>query len=157
RRLILGRTGVTVVLLDPPGMRQRLCSELAAEFGSRVTLESTAPEVNGVICCRWSWWLDHQQQLPAPDQLIAAMLPIASLEEPLTAARVESLKRQGKDWFRTLLLPEALTKLTPAIAPLRQSGGRLAMLDGRVRGRSWGEQVLRAMEPWEPLQRLRPE
>ena len=85
------------------------------------------------------------------------MLPIASLEEPLTAARVESLKRQGKDWFRTLLLPEALTKLTPAIAPLRQSGGRLAMLDGRVRGRSWGEQVLRAMEPWEPLQRLRPE
>ena len=33
-------------------MRQRLCSELAAEFGSRVTLESTAPEVNGVICCR---------------------------------------------------------------------------------------------------------
>ena len=157
RRLILGRTGLTVVLLDPPGMRQRLCSELAAEFGSRVTLESTAPEVNGVICCRWSWWLEHQHQLPAPDQLIAAMLPIASLEEPLTAARVESLKRQGKDWFRSLLLPEALAKLTPAIAPLRQSGGRLAMLDGRVRGRSWGEQVLRAMEPWEPLQRLRPE
>ena len=109
-------------------MRQRLCSELAAEFGSRVTLESTAPEVNGVICCRWSWWLEHQHQLPVPDQLIAAMLPIASLEEPLTAARVESLKRQGKDWFRTLLLPEALTKLIPAIAPLRQSGGRLAML-----------------------------
>ena len=36
-----------IVLLDLPGMRERLCSELAAEFGSRVILESTAPEVNG--------------------------------------------------------------------------------------------------------------
>ena len=84
------------------------------------------------------WWLEHQHQLPAPDQLIVGMLPIASLEEPLTSARVESLKRQGKDWFRTLLLPEALTKLIPAIAPLRQSGGRLAMLDGRLRGTQLG-------------------
>ena len=138
-------------------MRQRLCSELAAEFGSRVTLESTAPESNGVICCSWSWWLSHQHLLPEPEQLIAAMLPIASLEEPLTAARVESLKRQGRDWFRTLLLPEALAMLIPAIASLRRSGGRLAILDGRVRGRSWGKQVLRALEPWDPLQRLRPD
>ena len=157
RRLILGRSGLTVVLLDAPGLRQRLCSELAAEFGSRVTLESTAPESNGVICCGWSWWLSHQHLLPEPEQLIAAMLPISSLEDPLTAARVESLKRQGRDWFRTLLLPEALAALIPAIASLRRNGGRLAILDGRVRGRSWGEQVLRALEPWNSLQRLRPD
>tara|TARA_Y100000746_G_scaffold186143_1_gene164883 strand:- start:212 stop:955 length:744 start_codon:yes stop_codon:yes gene_type:complete len=157
RRLILGRTGLTAVLVDAPCMRQRLCSELAAEFGSRVTLESTAPESNGVICCSWNWWLSHQHLLPDPEQLIAAMLPIASLEDPLTAARVELLKRQRRDWFRTLLLPEALAILIPAIASLRRSGGRLAILDGRVRGRSWGEQVLRALEPWDSLQRLRPD
>ena len=157
RRLILGRSGLTAVLVNPLRMRQRLCSELAAEFGSRVTMESTAPETNGVICCSWSWWLSHQHLLPEPEQLIAAMLPIASREDPLTAARVESLKRQGRDWFRTLLLPEALAILIPAIASLRQSGGRLAILDGRVRGRSWGEHVLRALEPWEALQRLRPD
>ena len=157
RRLILGRSGLTGVLVDAPCMRQRLCSELAAEFGSRVTLESTAPESNGVICCSWNWWLNHQHLLPEPEQLIAAMLPISSLEDPLTAARVESMKRQGRDWFRTLLLPEALAVLIPAIAPLRRSGGRLAILDGRVRGRSWGEQVLRALEPWDSLQRLRPD
>lgn len=157
RRLILGRSGLTGVLVDAPCMRQRLCSELAAEFGSRVTLESTAPESNGVICCSWNWWLNHQHLLPEPEQLIAAMLPISSLEDPLTAARVESMKRQGRDWFRMLLLPEALAVLIPAIAPLRRSGGRLAILDGRVRGRSWGEQVLRALEPWDSLQRLRPD
>lgn len=138
RRLILGRSGLTVVLLNDDGMRQRLTSELAGEFGSRVIHEATSPESNGVICCRWDWWLQHQDQLPLPEQLILALLPLASLESPLTAARVEALKRQGRDWFRELLLPEALLQLAPAVAPLRRNGGRLAILDGRVRGRSWG-------------------
>ena len=157
RRLILGRRGLTLVLLDDPGLRQKLTTELAGEFGSRVIHQDTAPEVNGVICSSWSWWMDHQNQLPSLDQLIVDLLPVSSLEDPLTAARVESLKKLGKDWFRDLLLPEALAKLVPAIAPLRQSGGRLAILDGRVRARSWGKQVLRALEPWAPLQRLLPD
>ena len=156
RRLILGRTGLTVVLLDDDGMRQRLTSELAGEFGSRVIHEATTPDSNGVICCRWSWWQQHHDQLPSPEQLIVGLLPIASLGSPLTAARVEALKRQGRDWFRELLLPEALALLPPAIAPLRRAGGRLAILDGRVHGRSWGEQVLAALQPWTPLQRLLP-
>ena len=156
RRLILGRTGLTVVLLDDSGMRQRLASELAGEFGSRVIHEATTPDSNGVICCRWSWWQTHQDHLPSPEQMIVALLPIASLESPLTAARVETLKRQGRDWFRELLLPEALAVLAPAVAPLRHAGGRLAILDGRVHGRSWGEQVLAALQPWTPLQRLLP-
>ena len=86
-----------------------------------------------------------------------ALLPIASLRCPLTAARVERMKQQGGDWFRTLLLPEALRLIPPAIAPLRRGGGRLAVLDGRLRGRTWGEQVLRCLEPWTPLQRLLPD
>ena len=145
-----------MVLLDDSGMRQRLASELAGEFGSRVIHEATTPDSNGVICCRWSWWQTHQDHLPSPEQMIVALLPIASLESPLTAARVETLKRQGRDWFRELLLPEALAVLAPAVAPLRHAGGRLAILDGRVHGRSWGEQVLAALQPWTPLQRLLP-
>ncbi len=157
RRLILGRPGLTVVLLDEPGLKQKLTTELAGEFGSRVIHEHTTPEANGVICCSWSWWIHHQDQLPAPDQLIIALLPVSSLKDPLTAARVQSLKKLGRDWFRDLLLPEALSKLVPAITPLRQSGGRLAILDGRVRARSWGKQVFHALEPWTPLQRLLPD
>ena len=33
----------------------------------------------------------------------------------------------------------------------------MAILDGRLRGRSWGDQVLNRLEPWIPLQRLLPE
>ena len=49
RRLILGRTGLTIVLVDDQQLRRQLTSALAAEFGRRVVEESTAPESNGVI------------------------------------------------------------------------------------------------------------
>ena len=156
RRLVLGQAGLTIVLLDDTDLRHRLTSELAAEFGSRVGQECTAPESNGVICCRWSWWLEHQGRLPHPRQLIVALLPIASLDDPLTAARVEELRRQGRDWFREMLLPDALNRLQRGLASLRRQGGRLAVLDGRLRTRSWGRQVFKALEPWVQLNRLLP-
>lgn len=157
RRLILGRSGLTVLLIDDRSLRRSLTSALAAEFGCRVMEESMTPDVNGVISARWSWWLQNQDRLPQPEQLIVGLLPIASLECPLTSARVAQLKLQGRDWFRTLLLPEALSLLPAAVASLRRSGGRLAILDGRLRGRAWGEQVLQRLQPWVPLQRLLPD
>jgi ATP-dependent DNA helicase DinG len=42
------------------------------------------------------------------------------------------------------------------VAGVRRSGGRLAILDGRLRGRSWGQAVLGALEPWLNLTRLLP-
>ncbi|MEI8252013.1 MAG: helicase [Synechococcus sp. ELA057] len=157
RRLVLGQSRLTVVLLDDEGLRRPLASALAAEFGSRVREESLAPEENGVLCCRFSWWLEHQSRLPHPGQIVVALLPIASLEDPLTAARVAQLRQQGRDWFRELLLPEALNRLQLSLAGLRRQGGRLAVLDGRLRSRGWGHQVLRALEPWVRLPRLLPD
>ena len=156
RRLILGLKGVTILLLDDDQLRRQLTSELAAEFGKRIVHELTSPESNGVICCRWSWWLLNQDHLPMPDQLIVGILPLSSVEEPLMAARVEALKREGRDWFRELLLPEALSLLPQAVAPLRTNRGRIAILDGRLRSRSWGEHFYKSLEPWMPLQRLLP-
>lgn len=156
RRLVLGQAGLTVILLDDRALRRALTSALAAEFGSRVVQESTAPEANGVLCCSWSWWLEQQQRLPLPCQVVVALLPIASLEDPLTAAQVQALRRQGRDWFRERLLPDGLTRLQLAVAGLRRVGGRLAILDGRLRGRSWGRQVLAALDPWLQLSRLLP-
>ncbi|MDA1247118.1 MAG: helicase [Cyanobacteria bacterium] len=157
RRLVLGQAGLTIVLIDDDALRLGLASGLAAEFGSRVVHESTAPEVNGVICASWSWWLEQQTKLPLPSQIVIALLPIASLENPLTAARVMALRQNGRDWFREGLLPDALTRLQLGIAGLKRQGtGRLAVLDGRLRGRSWGRQVLTALEPWVNLTRLLP-
>ncbi|MFS6826310.1 hypothetical protein [Cyanobium sp. ATX-6F1] len=156
RRLVLGQEGLTVVLIDDGPLRLDLSSALAAEFGSRVVHQTTAPESNGVLCCGWDWWLEHQQRLPVPGQVVVALLPIASLEDPLTAARVRALRLRGRDWFRELLLPEAVSRLQRGVAGLRRGGGRLALLDGRVRRRTWGRQVLEALEPWVDLPRLLP-
>ena len=157
RRLVLGQSGLTVILIEDPSLRKGLTSGLAAEFGSRVSHESTAPESNGVVCASWQWWLAHQGRLPLPCQIVVGLLPIASLEDPLTAARVAQLRRRGLDWFRQLLLPDALNRLQRGLAGLRRQGGRLAVLDGRLRSRSWGRQVFRALEPWVPLTRLLPD
>jgi ATP-dependent DNA helicase DinG len=156
RRLVLGQGGLTAILVDDAALRQGLASGLAAEFGSRVDQETTAPESNGVICCGWSWWLEHQPRLPLPCQLVVGLLPIASLEDPLMAARVEALRHQGRDWFRELLLPEALNRMQRGLAGVRRGGGRLAVLDGRLRGREWGKRMLTALEPWVALPRLLP-
>ncbi|MBM5799976.1 MAG: helicase [Cyanobacteria bacterium K_DeepCast_35m_m2_023] len=157
RRLVLGQQRLTLVLADDEQLLRQLTSGLAAEFGSRVVHQSTSPEANGVLCASWSWWLSHQDRLPLPGQVVVALLPIASLEDPLTAARVAVLRNLGRDWFRELLLPDGLLRLQLGVASLRrQSGTRLAILDGRLRGRSWGQRVLQSLEPWVKLSRLLP-
>ncbi len=157
RRLIVGRQGITVIILDDDQLLKRLTSELAAEFGRRVIFKSTAPEVNGIVCCSSSWWVESQDKLPDPEQLIIALLPISSLESPLTAARVEAFKKEGLDWFRGLLLPELLSLLPKLVLPIRKNNGRIAILDGRLRSRSWGKKILETLEPWTPLDRLLPD
>ena len=156
KRLIIGVQGLTIFLLDDKTLLLQITSCLAAEFGKRVIYEESNPKNNGIVCCSFTWWTMHQQELTRPEQLIIGELPIANLSSPLTKARVEALKRQGHDWFRELLLPDALNAINKSVIPLRHSSGRLAILDGRLRSRSWGNQFLRTLQPWVPLHRLLP-
>ena len=156
RRLILGQSQITIILLDDDQLRRKLTSELAAEFGVRVVHQSTTPDSNGVICCSSTWWMSFQDQLPLPGQLIIAILPFSSLESPLIAARVNAFKKQGRDWFRDLLLPEVVNILPKIVEPVRRNQGRVAILDGRLRARSWGAVLFKALQPWTPIDRLLP-
>ena len=59
--------------------------------------------------------------------------------------------------FRSRGVDLGLERLQRGVEPLRDQGfGRLALLDGRVRGRRWGQRVLEALDPWQPLEQLRP-
>ena len=157
-RLVLARSGLTAVLLDDVPLRQALASGLAAEFGSRVVHECLTPADNGVLCASWGWWQEHHHQLPLPRQLVIGSLPLLSLEDPVTAARVRHWRRQGRDWFQDLLLPDALATVQQVVACLRgKQGTRLAVLDGRIHCRSWGQRVLDQLQPWVGLSRLLPD
>ncbi|KGF72433.1 helicase [Neosynechococcus sphagnicola sy1] len=138
---------LTVIVVGDMPLKAQLATVLAAEFGSRVQVEKTSLEPNGILVTGWEFWQQYQGQLPAPRLLAIATLPIPSLENPLVAGRVAYYKRSHQDWFRLYLLPTALSTLQRAIAPVRSQQGTVALFDSRVLHRSYGKQVLTALSP----------
>ncbi|HEY9643759.1 MAG TPA: ATP-dependent DNA helicase [Coleofasciculaceae cyanobacterium] len=139
--------GLTVILVGDTPLKAQVGSALAAEFGSRVQVEKTCLDEQGILVTGWEFWQQHQAVFPAPRLLMITTLPFPSLEAPLVAGRVAHYKRSRQDWFRLYLLPEALGTLQRAIAPVRESQGVVALLDNRVNHRSYGQQVLAALSP----------
>ena len=140
------REPVTVILVGDMPLKAQMATLLAAEFGSRVQVESPiGPQ--GILIASWDYWHHHQAEFAVPDLLIITTLPIPSLENPIVAGRVASYKRRRQDWFKAYLLPVALSELQHAIAPVRSRQGIVALLDNRVNHRSYGRQVLDSLSP----------
>jgi ATP-dependent DNA helicase DinG len=159
RLLTLNNTGagLAVLIINDQPLKSQIAASLAAGFGSRVQVETTALEDNGILVCGWQFWQDHQDRLPAPQLLAIATLPFPSLEQPQVAGRVDFHKRRHQDWFKHYLLPRCLGELQRAIAPVRESNGLVALLDIRVLHRSYGSQILAALEPAGRISRLDPD
>ncbi|MGD1860731.1 MAG: ATP-dependent DNA helicase [Leptolyngbyaceae cyanobacterium] len=147
------RGSFTVVLVDDTPLKQQVAAALASQFGSRVQVETARLPENGVLVTGWRFWQTHQTQLPRPGLLVLATLPLPSLENPLVAGRVAYYKQLRQDWFRLYLLPTALMELQRAIAPVRANQGTVAILDSRVNHRSYGRQILQALDPAIPFHR----
>ena len=158
RRLIqLSRpTNSLVLLVDDVPLKAQVGAVMAAEFGSRVQVETLNLADNGILVSGWQFWRSHQERLPTPQLLVMATLPLPSLENPLVAGRVAYYKRQRQDWFRLYLLPTALRELGRAIIPIRESQGIVALLDNRVNHRSYGSQILSVLEPCARINYLDP-
>ncbi|GAB4293316.1 MAG: helicase C-terminal domain-containing protein [Oscillatoriaceae cyanobacterium] len=139
--------GISVIIVEDLPLKARVGALLAAEFGSRVQVEKTALEPEGILVCGWQFWLRHQALLNPPKLLVIATLPIPSLEDPIVAGRVAYYKRQRQDWFRLYLLPTALNILQRSLSTVRQCQGVVALLDSRVIHRSYGTLVLAALSP----------
>lgn len=136
-----------VILVDDVPLKAQLASQLAAEFGSRVKVDSFPLQANSILISSWSAWL-AVQDLRQPQLLIVATLPIPSPEHPLVSHRIRDYKRRHQDWFRGYLLPTALRSLQQAVLPLREGQGTLAILDNRVNCRSYGREMLKVLEPY---------
>ena len=141
-----GTRGTTVILIGDMPLRSQMATMLAAEYGSRVQVESPINK-QGILIAGWEYWHQHQHEFAIPTLLIITTLPIPSLENPVVAGRVASYKQRRQDWFKAYLLPEALSELQHAIAPVRSRQSLVALLDNRVNHRSYGRQVLNALSP----------
>lgn len=148
--------GRVVILIGDLYLKLQLGTLLAAELGSRVQVEKSNLDENGILVTGWEFWRCHQDKFRAPQLLIIATLPIPSLENPLVAGQVAYYKQKRLDWFRLYLLPVALRELQRAIAPIRESQGIVALLDNRVNHRSYGSQVLSVLSPFARINYLDP-
>ncbi|MGF1535623.1 MAG: helicase C-terminal domain-containing protein [Elainellaceae cyanobacterium] len=143
-------SGLIVLLVNDVPLKAQVGTTLAAEYGSRVQVERTCLDETGILVTGWRYWQVHQSVLPVPQLLVVTTLPIPSLEDPLVAGRVAYYKKKRLNWFAHYLLPETLNELQRAIAPLRQRGV-VALLDNRVNYRSYGQQILTAISPYNRL------
>lgn len=145
--------GVVILVEDVP-LKAQVGATLAAEFGSKVQVETLEVPNDGILVCGWQFWRNYQSQLWQPQLLIMATLPLPSLENPVVASRVTYYKQKRQDWFRGYLLPTALREIQKAIVPLRGVQGILVILDNRVNYRSYGNDILQALEPCAKISQL---
>ncbi len=145
--LLNGRPKFVVILIQDTPLKAQLAAILAAEWGTRVQVDRADLNESNILVCGWEFWQQHQDDLPTPQLMIIATLPIPSLEDPLVAAKVSFYKQQKQDWFRLYLLPTGLRILHRAIAPMRSNRGVVAIFDNRIDRRIYGQQVLASLAP----------
>jgi len=66
----------------------------------------------------------------------------------LFEARCERIKEKGGEPFRDLQLPEAILKFRQGVGRLirsREDRGQIAVLDGRILGRTYGKNFLKVL------------
>ncbi len=88
-----------------------------------------------------SFWEGVDVPGAALSLVVVDRLPFAPPDEPLNAARVESLQAQGRDAFQEHQLPQAALALRQGFGRLIRSAtdrGVMALLDARVRTKAYG-------------------
>lgn len=82
--------------------------------------------------------------------LLITKLPFKVPGEPLTAARLEAIERDGGNSFRSYMLPHAALRLKQGFGRLirsRADRGAVVLLDRRVLDRSYGRYFLGSLPP----------
>src|SRR6185437_2408425 len=98
-----------------------------------------------VLFATSSFWQGVDVQGEQLSLVIVDKLPFAPPNDPVTAARIRSLKQQGRDAFHEFQVPEAVLALKQGFGRLIRSSsdrGVVALLDSRVRSKAYGRHFL---------------
>jgi ATP-dependent DNA helicase DinG len=133
-------------------LRERVSYPLLVqgEAPQRVLLERLRSEPGSVLLGTNSF----RQGVDVPGEALSLVvldrLPFSVPDEPLVAARAEDLQRRGRNPFTAYQLPTAVIALKQALGRLlRHSSDRgvLAVMDPRLRTRSYGRIFLDSLPP----------
>jgi ATP-dependent DNA helicase DinG len=103
---------------------------------------------HAVLCATSSFWQGVDVQGDALRAVIIDKLPFQVPNEPLVAARINLLEQAGENSFLRYSVPEAIITLKQGLGRLirsRQDRGILAVLDSRLRTRSYGQLFLQSL------------
>ncbi len=103
-----------------------------------------------VLFAAQSFWEGVDVPGNALSLVIIDRLPFASPGDPLVAARIEQLRKQGEDPFSAYQLPQAAIALRQGFGRLirtQQDRGVVAILDHRIRTRPYGTVFLDSLPP----------
>lgn len=105
---------------------------------------------NAVLLGTASFWEGVDVRGEALSCVIIDKLPFASPGDPVLAARIDALRREGGNPFRDLQLPQAVLTLKQGAGRLIRDAsdrGVLVVCDPRLLGRSYGRAFLDSLPP----------
>jgi ATP-dependent DNA helicase DinG len=105
---------------------------------------------HSVLFATSSFWQGVDVVGEALSCVIIDKLPFASPADPVTAARIESIRERGGDPFAEYQVPLAILALQQGLGRLirhRSDRGLLAILDPRLRTKAYGRRFLASLPP----------
>ena len=132
------------------GVEQRWPIFVQGEAQRARLVEAFAASGRGILLGVASFW----EGVDVPGRplrgLVIAKLPFKVPSEPLTAARVEAIEREGGNAFRDYMLPHAALRLKQGFGRLirsRLDRGAVVLLDRRIVAKSYGRYFLNSLPP----------
>jgi ATP-dependent DNA helicase DinG len=115
-----------------------------------VLLAALREKVGSVLLATQSFWEGVDVPGEALSLVMIDRLPFAVPDDPLTAARISRIREEGGDPFGSYQLPRAALALKQGFGRLirtRRDRGVVALLDGRILRRPYGNLLLASLPP----------
>jgi ATP-dependent DNA helicase DinG len=112
---------------------------------------------NAVLLGSQSFWEGVDVRGEALSVVIIDKLPFAPPDDPVLAARIESLRARGGNPFNELQLPQAVLQLKQGAGRLirdEADRGVLMLCDPRLLTKPYGRRILKSLPPMKPTREL---
>jgi ATP-dependent DNA helicase DinG len=152
--------GRALVLTSSYRALDELCERIAGRIPYPLLRQGDAPrerllerfrdDVESVLLATSTFWQGVDVQGESLSLLVIDKLPFAAPGDPLVEARCERIAAEGGDWFSGYALPSAVLQLRQGFGRLirgHADSGVVALLDSRLRTRSYGRRFLEALPP----------